>query len=49
VKFFAKLEKSTTETYSLLMEVYDNVMSVYLILKFSSDSKDLKGEGRDRR
>jgi hypothetical protein len=43
VKFLAKLRKSATETYNLLMEVYGD--EFYLILKFSSGSKDLEMEG----
>jgi hypothetical protein len=49
VKFLAKLGKSATETYNLLVEVCGDVMSVYLVLKFSSGSKDLKTEPRPGR
>jgi hypothetical protein len=42
VKSLAKLGKSATETYNLLMEVYGDEC---LILEFSSGSKDIKREG----
>jgi hypothetical protein len=43
VKFLAKLGKSATETYTLLMEVYCDEGLV--VLKFLSGSKDLMREG----